>query len=97
MIGSSTSLVSSLILAEQHKDDAIPKELANLLFSTIAFDTNGLKKKKTHKTDLNAAEGIFRLSSFAHKDMYKVAKHIKKRLKKAETDIAHLNVTELLA
>lgn len=97
MIGSSTSLVSSLILKESHKDNAIPKELADLLFSTIAFDTNGLKKKKTHKQDLEAAKGIFKLSSFADQDMYKVAKHKKKALKKAEGDIEHLNVTELLA
>ena len=82
MIGSSTSLVGSLVLGEKYKDRAIPKELADLLFSTIAFDTNGLKKKKTHKTDLKSAKGLFELSSYADEDMKKVAKKKKKDLKR---------------
>jgi len=97
MIGSATSLVSSLILDEPYTEGTIPKELADLLFSTIAFDTNGLKKKKTHKRDLKSAKGMFELSSFAGQDMYKVAKNKKKHMKKAEADIGHLNVTQLLA
>lgn len=96
MIGSSTSLVTQLLLDEhsQHGLD-IPKELADILFATISLDTNGLKKKKVSPEDTQAANGIFPHTSYGKGDIKKESKRIKKAMKKAQEDIADLNITQL--
>ena len=96
MIGSTTSLVTQLLLDEQsqHGSD-IPKELADILFATMSLDTNGLKEKKVSPEDTQAANGIFPYASYSKGDIKKESKRIKKTMKKAQNDIADLNITQL--
>lgn len=95
--GSTTSLVAHLILKEEHKAGTIPEALADLLFTAIAFDTNGLKKKKTQNKDADSAKGLFPYTSYHKQDLKKTAKKLKKAMKEAEGDINNLNVTQLYA
>lgn len=95
--GSTTSLVTELLLHEEHKAGTIPTALADLLFTAISNDTKGLKKKKTTKKDIAAAKKIFEYTSYYRKNMHKTAKKLAKDMKKAEEDIDYLNVTQLYA
>lgn len=97
MVGSATSLVAKLITDEHEDPRDLPMPLADIIFATISFDTNGLKKGKAKKVDHLSAKRVFPLTSFADGDMKKTSKKQKKILKQAEADVDHLNVTQLYA
>jgi exopolyphosphatase len=86
--------VTSLILAHKHTHGPLPRSLGDLILSSIAIDTDGLKKAKP--VDYVAAEAILRYSHSAEEDLVETMKELGKTLKKAKKDLDHLSVWQLI-
>lgn len=93
--GSASSLITSIILDHRHSHGPLPRSLSDLILSSIAIDTDGLKKGRP--VDHTAAEAIFRYShSPEEEDFRKFMKGLGKELKKAKKALDHLNVWQLI-
>lgn len=93
--GSTSSLVTSLILDHRHSHGPLPRSLGDLILSTIAIDTDGLKKGRP--VDHTAAEAIFRFSHSAEEEDFRgFMKDLGKELKKSKKALDHLSVWQLI-
>lgn len=96
---SCTTLVARLMLdqlgqlpAEYH----MPHELLELVLSAIALDSSGLSSHKTTKADKDIAQRILARSNWHDDSLDKVMARLNRRLSKAQKDIAHLGLRDLL-
>ncbi|EOA88985.1 uncharacterized protein SETTUDRAFT_46538 [Exserohilum turcica Et28A] len=96
---SCTTIVARQMLDELESLDQeyhMPHELLELILSAIAIDSGGLSNDKTTKADIDTSRRILARSNWRARDLDDIMEDLDDELSKAQKDIDHLNLYDLL-
>ncbi|CAE7202147.1 hypothetical protein CFE70_008389 [Pyrenophora teres f. teres 0-1] len=98
-VASCTTLVARQMLDELEKlpqEYHLAHEMLELVLSAIAIDSGGLTSDKTTKTDIETSKRILARSNWRKDDLRDVMEDLDDELSKAQRDIDHLGLRDLL-
>ncbi|KAF1839922.1 DHH phosphoesterase [Cucurbitaria berberidis CBS 394.84] len=96
---SCTTIVARQMLDELERLDQeyhMPHELLELILSAIAIDSGGLTSDKTTKVDIETSKRVLKRSNWRDDDLEEVMEELDDKLTKAQKDIDHLDLRDLL-